>query len=105
MTTKAEKAHLNALADLGCIVCRNMGYGFTTPEIHHIRTGVGMGQRNSHKNAIPLCHAHHRTGGHGVAYHAGRIAFEANYGREVDLLAQVNELLEIVYVNQVKAVA
>lgn len=95
MTTKAEKAHLNALADLGCIVCRNLDYGYTQPEIHHIRHGVGMGQRNSHKNAIPLCHKHHRTGGHGVAFHAGKQAFESRYGTEIELLAQVNGLLKV----------
>lgn len=95
MTTKAEKAHLNALADIGCIVCLNLGYGFTPAEIHHIRHGVGMGQRNSHKNAIPLCHTHHRTGGHGVAFHAGKKAFESSYGTEVELLAQLIELLKV----------
>lgn len=95
MTTKAEKAHLNALADIGCIVCLNLGYGKTPAEIHHIRHGVGIGQRNSHKNAIPLCHKHHRTGGYGIALHSGQKAFEAKYGTEVELLAQVNELLKV----------
>ena len=93
--TKKEKLHLNALADFGCIVCRNLGYGFTPAEIHHIRHGVGMGQRNGHKNAIPLCHKHHRTGGYGVAFHAGPKEFGMRYGDELELLAQVNELLKV----------
>lgn len=95
MTTKAEKEHLNALAELGCIVCLNLGYGKSPAEIHHIRHGVGMGQRNNHKNAIPLCHKHHRTGGYGVALHAGQKAFEDNYGTESELLECVNKLLNI----------
>lgn len=95
MTTKAEKAHLNALAELGCIVCINLGYGKTPSEIHHLRDGVGGGQRNSHKNAIPLCHAHHRTGGYGVAFHAGKAEFENRYGTERELLAKVNQMIEV----------
>lgn len=95
MTTKAEKAHLNALSELGCIVCINLGYGKTPAEIHHLRDGVGVGQRNSHKNAIPLCHSHHRTGGYGVAFHAGKAEFEKRYGTERELLAKVNQLIEV----------
>lgn len=94
MTTKAEVAHLTALANLGCIVCINLSYGFTPPEIHHLRDGVGMSQRSTHFKAIPLCHRHHRTGGYGVAFHAGKKEFEKNFGTERELLAQVNELLK-----------
>lgn len=93
MTTAAERKHLSALATMGCIVCRNLGYGITPAEIHHLRNGVGMGQRNAHKNAIPLCHAHHRTGGHGVAIHAGQKAFEQNFGTELELLEKVRGML------------
>jgi hypothetical protein len=92
--TKAEKAHLNRVAELGCIVCRNLGHGITPAEVHHLRYGVGAGQRNNHYNTIPLCHIHHRTGGYGVAFHAGKIAFELRYGTERELWFQVNELLK-----------
>lgn len=85
--TKAEKQYLNRVAELGCIICR------MPAEIHHLRTGVGLGMRNDYKNAIPLCHTHHRTGGHGVAYHAGRLAFEENFGSETELLEKVRNLL------------
>lgn len=80
--TKAEKDHLSRIADMGCVICR------APCEIHHIRRGMGMGQRNSDFNAIGLCPAHHRTGGHGIAFHAGRKAFEAKYGTELELLAK-----------------
>ena len=43
-----------------------------------------MGQKSRYSRAIPLCHAHHRTGGHGVAFHAGAVAFAKNYGSEPD---------------------
>jgi hypothetical protein len=94
IVTKAEKAHLSAVAALGCIACYNMGIEDCPAEIHHIRTGIGKGQRASHFQAIPLCPAHHRTGGHGVAIHAGQKTWEAKHGTELQLLAQVLEMLK-----------
>jgi len=93
--TKAESAHLSRVAALGCIVCRNLGYGESPAACHHIRAGQGMSQRASHFEVIPLCGAHHQTGGHGVAIHAGQKTWEANYGTELELLAQVRRLLGI----------
>jgi hypothetical protein len=91
---KATANHLERKAALGCIVCRNQGYGYTPAEIHHIRHGAGMSQRNGHYVSIPLCPDHHRLGGHGVAIHAGKQQFEMLYGNELQLLDQVGELLE-----------
>lgn len=85
---KAEKRHMARVAALGCVVCRNQGLGPTPAELHHIRAGVGMGQRASNYDVIPLCHIHHRTGGYGMAIHAGKSEFERLYGTEKDLLAQ-----------------
>ena len=84
----SKKAYLNRVAALGCVVCRNLGYGATPAQIHHIRHGAGMGQRNSDLLVIPLCPSHHTDGGKGVAIHAGQQAFEALYGSELQLLAQ-----------------
>lgn len=92
--TKAEKLHLNRVAGLGCIVCMNLGYPNSPAEIHHLRYGVGAGQRSNHFNTIPLCPLHHRNGGHGVAFHSGKLAFEARYGTERELWFQVNDLLK-----------
>jgi hypothetical protein len=90
---KAEREHLSRVAALGCIVCRNLNYGETPAEIHHIRTGQGVAQRADNFSSIPLCHSHHRTGGHGVAMHAGRRTWEKNFGTELELLEQVNNEL------------
>lgn len=95
--TKAEKFHLSRVADLGCVVCRNLGYGSTPAEIHHVRDGQGAGQRATHFEVIPLCPHHHRIGEHGVAVHAGRKTWEKNYGTERQLLAQVLAELESSY--------
>lgn len=80
--------HMGRVAALGCVVCRNLGYGATPAAVHHIRAGQGMSQRASDYLTIPLCAQHHQTGGKGVAIHAGQQAFEAIYGGELDLLAQ-----------------
>ncbi len=92
---KAEREHLSRVAALGCIVCRNLGYGETPAEIHHIRTGQGIAQRADNFSSIPLCHPHHRTGGHGIAVHAGKQTWEKNFGTELELLEQVNNELGV----------
>lgn len=76
MASKAEKAHLSIVAEMGCRLCRLLGYGPTPCEIHHLRSGQGMGQRS--KLVIGLCPEHHRgkTGFHGM----GKRAFERTYG-------------------------
>lgn len=82
--TKHEREYMSAQADAGCILCRYLGLGATPAEIHHLRHGVGAGQRNSNLMTIPLCPEHHRgsTGYHGL----GRRAFEREYGvTEMDL--------------------
>jgi len=87
---KSERDHLQLVAELGCVVCRNLGYGSSPAEIHHLRKGCGIGQRASNSRVIPLCPPHHRTGGYGVAIHAGRKMWEEIYGTEESLLLQVN---------------
>lgn len=88
--TKQEQAYMSAQADAGCILCRYLGHGDTPAEIHHLRDGVGAGQRNSNLKSIPLCPEHHRgnTGFHGL----GRRAFEREYGAtEMDLWAMAQK--------------
>jgi hypothetical protein len=92
MTTKAEKRYMSKVAELGCLVCRRMGYEGTPAELHHKRSGTGAGRRSSHMEVIPLCPEHHRgkTGFHGL----GTRGFPEHYGYdEDDLLADVQKLL------------
>jgi hypothetical protein len=94
--TKAERAHLSRVADQGCIACSLMGYEGTPAEIHHIRAGVGKGQRASHHETIPLCPAHHRgTAGLKVpSIHGSRNAFIQTFGTEHQLLELVRQRLK-----------
>jgi hypothetical protein len=86
--TKAEREHMGIVAGLCCIVCRNLGFDGSPAEVHHVRYLAGAGQRSSNRDTIPLCVAHHRLGGWGVAFHAGPAEFERRYGTEAELLAQ-----------------
>lgn len=77
MTTKQERKHMNAVAELGCAMCRHI-HGPHAPgpvELHHLRAG-GWG-RGGVRTLIPLCVRHHRgnEGVHGM----GTKAFERHY--------------------------
>lgn len=90
--TKDERKYLSMVAELGCAVCRRIGYEGTPAEIHHPRAGVGMGRRSSNAAAIPLCPEHHRgkTGVHGL----GTKGFPKYWGfTEEDLQSDVKTLL------------
>ena len=95
MTTAAERKHMSRVAELGCAVCRRMGYEGTPAELHHPRAGTGGGRRASHFDVIPLCPEHHRgaTGLHGL----GTKGFPKRWGfTELDLLEDVRRLLGFV---------
>jgi hypothetical protein len=90
--TKAEREHLDKVAALGCIICRRMGYADSPAEIHHIRTGIGAGNRATHWQTIGVCPEHHRgnSGIHGL----GRKGFEKRYGiTELELLDEIKRLI------------
>jgi len=93
LTTLKEKKHMSAVSELGCAVCRRMGYEGTPAELHHPRRLAGGWGRSSHMSVIPLCPEHHRgaTGLHGL----GTKGFVKHYGYdEADLLKDTLELLE-----------
>jgi hypothetical protein len=87
MPTKAEKQHYAKVANLGCSLCRYLGYGESPPELHHIRRA---GKRTN-APVIPLCPEHHRgnTGIHGM----GRKAFEREYKVTEEQLLEITEKL------------
>jgi hypothetical protein len=92
--TKAEKALWGRMADLGCIACRKDGQHTLEVSIHHID---GRTKPGAHGKVLPLCAGHHQdgTGRPGlIAVHPWKARFEAEYGRQEDLLAEVMELLE-----------
>ena len=96
MPTKAEKQYMGRVADLGCAVCRRMGYPGTPAELHHKRAGQGLSNRASNWQVIPLCPEHHRgsTGVHGL----GTRGFAKHWGYDEDaLLEDVRAAIEETY--------
>ena len=87
--TKAQKKHYDKVANLGCSLCRHLGYGESPCEIHHIRRA---GKRDT-APVIGLCPEHHRGTTYGI-HGLGRRAFEALHGiTEEELLEQTSEIL------------
>lgn len=94
--TRAEREHMNTVAMLGCVACRNMGYGASPAELHHVRTGIGMGQRSAHTQVLPLCPLHHRAP-YPTGFHTDSKAWQKEHGTEVELLAQIeSEIKELI---------
>jgi len=90
--SKAEREYMGRVAELGCAVCRRLGYGPTPAEVHHARTGTGGGRRSSHYATMPACPEHHRgrSGIHGL----GTKGFEKCYGfSELELVEETRRLL------------
>ncbi|MBF4177259.1 Ref family recombination enhancement nuclease [Lelliottia nimipressuralis] len=85
---KAEKAHTDKVAQLGCVACYVMSGKWGTPgQIHHPRAGQGMGQRSGWFKVICLCVNHHTNSGNGkLAIHSGYESFTSMYGNEEELL-------------------
>ena len=80
-----ESAWIGIVVGFGCIVCRNLGWGPTPGQYHHLREGQGGAQRADHFLGICLCPPHH-TGDLGI--HKNRRLFQLQHGNELDLLAQ-----------------
>lgn len=86
--TASEQKHLDAVADLGCCVCRRELGVYSPAAIHHT---AGKTKPGAHFLVLPLCGAHHQTGGYGVALHAGRVEWERRHGTQAELLRYVHE--------------
>jgi hypothetical protein len=83
-----NKQHYSKVAELGCILCKKLGYEGTACEIHHIRrAGV-----RSDSPVIGLCPMHHRWS-YGI-HNMGRKRWERYHETtEEELLAWTEELL------------
>lgn len=85
--TKAQRAYMDRVAQLGCLLCRQPA------QLHHVREGAGMAQKSSNWLVVPLCPSHH-TGSDGIHGLSPRM-FERRHGlSELDLLALTTERLQ-----------
>tara|TARA_B100001094_G_scaffold322508_1_gene371968 strand:+ start:1153 stop:1572 length:420 start_codon:yes stop_codon:yes gene_type:complete len=90
--SKEEKAYMDKVQQLGCIVCANRGFPDVPAEIHHTR---GKTVKDAHLYVLPLCPSHHRFGGHiePISRHPYKKRFEDAYGTEAELLECVGKIL------------
>jgi Protein of unknown function (DUF968). len=88
--TVEEKQYLSDVASLGCVCCRNLGYGPTPAQVHHPRKGRGMGQRAAHTDGIPLCPRHHLAT-YPTGFHANARQWQLEHGTEDELLEQTRK--------------
>jgi hypothetical protein len=93
--TRRDKKIMDYMANVyGCVVCKKNGHGFVQACIHHLRKGMGLGQRN-HSEYVPLCWHHHQDPRHGI--HGGRKSWEKKHGTEQELLDYYNSTVEADY--------
>lgn len=81
-----EKAWMDDIVQVGCIVCRAHHNVFTPAAVHHPLSG---GRRMGHLFAIPLCDPGHHQNSPGkekISRHPNKAQFERAYGTEMDLL-------------------
>lgn len=92
--TKAEKAHWDKVASLGCIACLIDGYRNPLVSIHHVD---GRTKKGAHMKVLGLCAGHHQDGTGNdknmIAVHPFKRRFEAKYGTQESLIEKTNELI------------
>jgi hypothetical protein len=89
--TKAEKAHHDSVAALGCIACRIDGIFNTHVSIHHVE---GRTKPGCEMKVLALCGPHHQTGGkEAPAIHPWKRRFEQKYGTQEELMEMTAQLL------------
>lgn len=101
--TKEQAMRFEKLQLLGCVACRKRHNIARFPvELHHLISGW---RRRGHDFVIPLCSWHHRgvvENGfraaemftmHGPSFALNPKMFRLDFGRDDDLLAEVNGLI------------
>lgn len=81
--TKSERAHMDRVAALGCVVCKSPA------TIHHCGTYMGGGR--DHSKVLPLCWMHHQ-GPEGIdGKRMSKREWEKKYGTEEQLMEKVRK--------------
>lgn len=91
--SKAERGYHDRLANVvGCIACRKDGRVNFHVSIHHIE---GRTRPGCHMRVLPLCGPHHQPLVQGVeSVHGNKARFEAKYGKQSELQAECNRMLD-----------
>lgn len=92
---KEERAWMEAITEVGCIICYRMGYRGTPAAVHHITSG---GRRKSHLDTIALCDpGHHKMSPtkRKISFHGDKLRFIEAHGNESDLLEYTKHIVEL----------
>ena len=91
--SKTDPSTHSKIAELGCCVCRKIGYPGTSAEFHVFSIKQSMNSTKRVQVVLPICYDHHR-GEKGI--HAlGKRKFEKVYGFTIaELLEDTKNLLE-----------
>lgn len=90
-TQAQQRWHDLLVNGVGCIACRvSTGEFNDWCSIHHIH---GRSKPHAHWSVLPLCAAHHQTGGEGVALHHNKARFEDRFGTQSELLERCMRIL------------
>jgi hypothetical protein len=92
--TADEQRFMDAIASLGCVACAKDGIENSRISLHHID---GRTKPGAHMLVLPLCAGHHQAGtGENktlIAVHPDKARFEAHYGTQPELLAELRAAL------------
>lgn len=96
--TKAQQRRFERIKEIGCIVCRDNGFGYVPCDIHHMTIGGLHGQKRlGHDYTFGLCKWHHVGEGDGTgrgpSFAKRPKAFRAAFGNQDVLFARQNDLL------------
>ena len=90
---KTDPSTLSKIAELGCCVCRKIGYPGTPAELHIFSIKQSMNSTKRVQVCLPVCAPHHRgeTGIHGLS----KSKFEKYHGFTIaELIEDTRNLLE-----------
>ena len=98
LTPAQREARFNALARIGCTVCRIYYQAHTECHIHHA-TGLkyrAMGKKAHDLDTFGLCEKHHTQGSkEHPSIHRQPAEFESRFGTQEFLLDAVNQMIEV----------
>ena len=89
--TARERAHMDAVAAIGCLICRRIGT-YSPALIHHVRSINGQRITRNHMLVIPICWRHHSADSPD-GFHHGSKPWQAAHGTEAELLEEVRTIL------------
>ena len=91
--TADEKRHMDAVGQIGCIVCLLYLAEQSPCSIHHVD---GRTKKGAHFKVLGLCAKHHDAGERNdfyVSRHPWKAEFQRRYGTEEYLMEMTNKLI------------